>query len=827
MRSKYIVIVSVVILMFMTASLVQATWNTTTVVKPDFLYSWKAHRSVAWDPINSEFVAAFGGDQLYVARGNEDQWDIEVVDETRSAGASTSVVVTDNGTVHISYYISETGDLWYAKNDGAGWILEEVQALDNSGLYNSLAVGSDGTAYIAYSIENSDLATRYLHYIDNSDGVWDDYLVVDPQDGCGNYNSIALNAAENPAIAYYCSSSKGDSELKYSSLSVDHFVPEQITTTAGIGASMLFDDNDYPQIAYRGGTDLFIASDEGSGWFSTAVDATSTNVGSRNQIFQVDGALKVLTYDNGVRNLLLYSFNGSTWDSEIIRSLTSGSSWEISGDFDDSGNLTMFYLETNLYTGSLHTCSETGAKDWPDYELVSFEAAGKSVRLALDEDLWPHMAYIGNMNTFYTGWNEKSWEATPMDDDMLYLYNLGIALLNDGRPTIIYKDWSNNLVRSWRTGSVWDTETITGPNPMEYSAVIRVDGDGNLHLAYIDSNHDLIYAHYEDGTGWTFEPINTGSTWMEFDMEVGTDDTVHVCFMDSSTHQFSHAFRAAPGTWYTASFSSSGTIGNTSALVLNDQNLPYILYSDSAVPNSLHLKYHDGSKGWQDLTLATNASQSTNIGLDMDDAGNIHFSYMNTDDYALTYGYLPAGDTMAQFVDIDVVHKNFMVDSDLALDDQGRPVIAYNIPAYGRLMLAVDLPTPTLDSIDPVQGNQNETVTAADIQGEDLFAVQSAALEYESVQVICENMENPNRETLTCDFDLTGAPAGAYDLVVTTVNGEATLEDAFVVLQSGDDDDDDSTDDDDDDDDTVDDDDDDSSSGAGGGNNDDDGCCGC
>ncbi|HDH96544.1 MAG TPA: hypothetical protein ENF73_02305 [Proteobacteria bacterium] len=111
--------------------------------------------------------------------------------------------------------------------------------------------------------------------------------------------------------------------------------------------------------------------------------------------------------------------------------------------------------------------------------------------------------------------------------------------------------------------------------------------------------------------------------------------------------------------------------------------------------------------------------------------------------------------------------------------------------------------TPVVSSIDPSEGT-NDGVVSVTITGENFVEGDTDAKLSgpAKADIPASNLTVVDANTLTCDFDLTGAEPGMYDVVVTTLYGEGVLEDGFEVTEPAADDDTD------DDDDTGDDDDD-------------------
>jgi len=100
------------------------------------------------------------------------------------------------------------------------------------------------------------------------------------------------------------------------------------------------------------------------------------------------------------------------------------------------------------------------------------------------------------------------------------------------------------------------------------------------------------------------------------------------------------------------------------------------------------------------------------------------------------------------------------------------------------------LPAPVVSSIDPSEGT-NDGVVSVTITG-DNFVPDNTTAKLSGpakADIVADNLTVVDSQTITCDFDLTGAEPGMYDVVVTTPYGEGMLEDGFEVTEPAADDD--------------------------------------
>jgi len=102
--------------------------------------------------------------------------------------------------------------------------------------------------------------------------------------------------------------------------------------------------------------------------------------------------------------------------------------------------------------------------------------------------------------------------------------------------------------------------------------------------------------------------------------------------------------------------------------------------------------------------------------------------------------------------------------------------------------LTVETPLPTVEAVDPDHGAQDANVSVT-ITGNHFFGTPTVRLDaIVGPNIGAANVLVSDLNTLTCDFDLTGAAAGEYDMVVITANGAGIMAGGFTVQGNADDD---------------------------------------
>jgi hypothetical protein len=196
-------------------------------------------------------------------------WQHATVDTTGTA--DTSLALDAAGWPHIA--CGGPGGVRYVSYDGASWQTEVVDDTAMSLQDVSLALDAAGRPHISY-FQWSDAASssllRYAHF----DGVSWLTETVDSGPAVGLYNSLALDAAGRPHIAYSYTSGS-DRNLKYASYDGTTWQLETVTTMWE-GVSLALDSAGFPHLAYNDASVLKYAWYDGSAWQIEPVEALAS-----------------------------------------------------------------------------------------------------------------------------------------------------------------------------------------------------------------------------------------------------------------------------------------------------------------------------------------------------------------------------------------------------------------------------------------------------------------------------------------------------------------------------------------------------------------------
>lgn len=319
----------------------------------------------------------------------------------------------------------------------------------------------------------------------------------------GDYAAIALDAAGNPRLVGYQSSS-GD--LAYARKSASGWTRELVASGADVGkyASIALDDADDVYLAYFDETsdDLRYAKRSNSAWTLEGVDATNS-VGLYTSI-AVDPARRphIAYYDATTGNLKYARRSTISWTIETV---------------------------------------DANAAD-----------IGQWTSIALDEQAQPHIAYydVTNGNLKYAWKLGSSWIVETADGSV---NNVGqyasLEVDAASRPAISHYDaTTGNLLYTRKVAGAWSTETAdASANDVGEFSSLEFAADGSPVIAYWNDTTDEVKFTAKSVTGWSSEVVDGGATsfvgaWIG--MALDSQGNAHLAYQNFSPASVKYATSA-------------------------------------------------------------------------------------------------------------------------------------------------------------------------------------------------------------------------------------------------------------------------------------------
>jgi hypothetical protein len=239
-----------------------------------------------------------------------------------------SLVLDSRQRPHISY--PQYGQLRYALWDGASWQKQTIPiAAKNISFFTSIALDKQDNPSITFyevAAGSGEQLLRLRMVTWNRDH-WE-LRTVDSEPGSGKFNSLAIDSAGRPHVAY------GNVEYKSSSLRYAHWTgsgwDNEILEGAGVpgtyrqAVNLILDKNDVPHMAYHNIRDRIVmyATQINGKWQMQAVDSIGAAAyPDRNGIALDDNGTPYISYYDAKIGVLKLAYRrGNKWFSEIVDS---------------------------------------------------------------------------------------------------------------------------------------------------------------------------------------------------------------------------------------------------------------------------------------------------------------------------------------------------------------------------------------------------------------------------------------------------------------------------------------------------------------------------
>lgn len=160
--------------------------------------------SIAVDASDRAHIAYYDdqGATLHYAVQREGGWRLEVADAAAYSGVDPSIAIDPSGGPRIAYSDYVNDRLKLATRLAHSWLPQVVDDQGLVGMGATLALDRQGRAHIMYREYGAALGAKVLRYARELGSGWE-ISTVDPGPKAGRYPSIALDADDQPHVAFY------------------------------------------------------------------------------------------------------------------------------------------------------------------------------------------------------------------------------------------------------------------------------------------------------------------------------------------------------------------------------------------------------------------------------------------------------------------------------------------------------------------------------------------------------------------------------------------------------------------------------------------------
>lgn len=280
------------------------------------------------------------------------------------------------------------------------------------------------------------------------------------------------------------------------------------------------------------------------------------------------------------------------------------------------------------------------------FETVANDAAGFHIRLIVDGEGRPHLAYCDSTWQMHYGYRDTGgWHNEDIYHPVLGYYRASPDLVLDaaGEPHVAYIE-RETIHYAYKPGGVWTEEKVDGSGLDNWSArcAIVIDSGGGLHVGSWMYYASAVFFSRDLST-WTYDLVGGDIGWNPW-MVLDSNDAAH--FVYHGHNGVSYATNAG-GSWGEELIDANAR-NEDDDIALDANGRPIVAYSISQLLTynppylydvDLYLAWRDNS-GWEKELVAWADSVTegrTGPRIETDSSDKIHLLYSDPETEELVY----------------------------------------------------------------------------------------------------------------------------------------------------------------------------------------------
>lgn len=323
-------------------------------------------------------------------------------------------------------------------------------------------------------------------------------------------------------------------------------------------------------------------------WFEEVVDS-NLGAGFHVSAFVDEEENIYLAYHNIVSKNLMFGYkskNMSSWFIETVdKTQDTGKYPSIFVDGFNRIHIAYTYINEKWDDEDLKYAIKED-KDWKIMTLDSQDKAGRYTSIVVDSKGVPHISYynytVGSLRYMTYNIRMGRWEVSVPDSYENVGSDTSIDIFQD-TIHIVYLDNGNGDLKYCKKGieetdAGWKFEVIDSDGKVGYYAKMKIDREGNIHVAYYDSTRKALKYAVKSGGVWRITTIDRNDDPGRFiSLYIDKNNNPHISYFVKDKNEIRYAFFDGK-TWDIQTVVSDRAGGWSSIVVVDGK--PMIFFYD-------------------------------------------------------------------------------------------------------------------------------------------------------------------------------------------------------------------------------------------------------